>query len=160
MSYQGLDIVSLRLRYDPAVMWPLTCTLNSSAFQAGGCNLDYAAGQIRLTLLAGTGAGIAGRSTGVVKLADIRFQAVGQPGDLASLILTVDQLAAAGTPAPNLPHGALHSADHPRLVTAYLMWWRPPGQTTATATSMVFQTPNNPTLRRCRIQSTVVMSRW
>lgn len=94
---QGLAVVTLRLQYDPTVVRPLAYTLNGIAFQAGGCNLEYAPDQIRLTLLAG--AGDTG-ATGVVTLADIQFEAVGMLGALANLDLIVDQLLAADALPP------------------------------------------------------------
>lgn len=85
---QGLDIVTLRLLYDPAVLRPLACTPNTGAFLGAGCNVAFAPGQIRLSLLGGNGV------SGQVDLAQIRFETIGQPGDSTLLRLGVDTLLA------------------------------------------------------------------
>jgi hypothetical protein len=92
---QGLDLVTLRLHYDPALLLPRGCTLTTAAFQGGGCNLTYADGEVRIALLGGAG------QTGPVDLAALRFEAVGQPGAVSTLRLTVDQLLALAAPAPS-----------------------------------------------------------
>ncbi len=85
---QGLEVVTLRVLYDPAVLRPLACTPNSSAFVGAGCNIASAPGQIRLSLLGGSG-GIS-----QVGLAQIRFETTGRPGDSTMLRLGVDTLLA------------------------------------------------------------------
>lgn len=89
---QGLEIVTLRVLYDPAVLRPLACTPDGNAFAIGGCNLAFAPGQIRLSLLGGSG--VSGR----VNLAQILFETIGQPGDSTMLRLGVDTLAAQEAP--------------------------------------------------------------
>lgn len=83
---QGLDVVTLRLLYDPAVVRPIECILNTDAFLGGGCNLAFARNQIRLSLVGGAGA------SSLLGLARIRFETVGKPGDSTTLRLGVDAL--------------------------------------------------------------------
>lgn len=90
----GLDVASLLLRYDPAVVRPVACTVNHEAFLGGACNLAYAADGLRLSVFGGRGV------TGTAPLADIQFEAIGQPGAVASLTPVVEQLVAVGGLAP------------------------------------------------------------
>jgi hypothetical protein len=90
----GLDVASLLLRYDPAVLRPVACVVNSSAFLGGACNLAYAADGLRFSAFGGKGV------TGTVRLADIQFEAIGQSGDVSSLIPVVEQLMTVGGLAP------------------------------------------------------------
>lgn len=91
----GLDVVTLRLLYDPAVLRPIECILNTGAFLGGGCNLAFARDQIRLSLVGETGA------SSLISLAQIRFETVGKPGDSTTLRLGVDALLGAGAAAPS-----------------------------------------------------------
>jgi len=90
----GLDVASLLLRYDPAVLRPVACTVNHEAFLGGACNLAYAADGLRFSAFGGRGV------TGTAPLADIQFEAIGQPGDVSNLIPVVEQLVAVGGLAP------------------------------------------------------------
>ena len=86
----GLGAATLVLGYDPAVVQPIACTLNDAGgdgFDGGGCNLNYAAGQVKFNALSVTGV------TGDTTIVGIEFEAVGQEGDVTSLTLTVNHLA-------------------------------------------------------------------
>ncbi len=90
----GLDVASMQLRYDPAVLRPVACVVNNSAFMGGACNPAYAADGLRFSVFGGNGV------TGTVTLADIQFEAIGQSGDYSSLIPVVEQLIAVGGVTP------------------------------------------------------------
>lgn len=90
----GLDVASLLLRYDPAVLRPVACMVNHAAFLGGACNLAYAADGLRLSVFGGRGV------TGTAPLADIQFEVIGQTGDVANLTPVVEQLIAIGGLAP------------------------------------------------------------
>ncbi|MFQ5518021.1 MAG: cohesin domain-containing protein, partial [Acidimicrobiia bacterium] len=88
---RSLGAATLVLGYEPAVVEPLACTLNTDAaangFDGGGCNLSYADGQIKFNALSVAGV------TGGTQIVELEFEAVGQAGDVTPLTLIVDHLA-------------------------------------------------------------------
>ncbi|MCB0115797.1 MAG: hypothetical protein KDD84_16970, partial [Caldilineaceae bacterium] len=92
---QGLDVVTLRLLYDPAVVRPVGCAHNVGGFLGGGCNPTYEDGQIRLTLVGGVDA------TQQTNLAQIQFDAIGQTDAETTLRLAVDALLDADSAVPS-----------------------------------------------------------
>ncbi len=86
----GLGAATLVLDYDPAVVQPISCALNDAGgdgFDGGGCNLNYAEGQLRFNALSVTGV------TSDTTIVEIEFEAVGQEGEVTPLMLNVDHLA-------------------------------------------------------------------
>ena len=86
----GLGAATLVLHYDPAVVRPIVCALNDAGgdgFDGGGCNLNYAAGQVKFNALSVTGV------TSDSMIVEVEFQGVGQEGEATPLTLTVDHLA-------------------------------------------------------------------
>ena len=86
----GLGAVTLVLDYDPSVVQPVACALNDAGgdgFDGGGCNLNYAVGQVKFNALSVTG--VMSDTT----IVEVEFEGVGQEGEATPLALVVNHLA-------------------------------------------------------------------
>ncbi len=79
----ALGAATFELTYDPTVVRPTACTADPDGkFTIAACNPTYASGAIRFTLASTQGV------TGGANLANITFEAVGDPGDSSPLTAT------------------------------------------------------------------------
>jgi len=95
-NVSGLGAVSADIIYDPNVIDAVSCSRDpGGVFDLGICNESFASDKVRFTGISAEGV------SGQVRLAEVRFRAVGRSGDVSTLDVRLSTLA--GTDGQALP---------------------------------------------------------